>query len=663
MNKQEVLNTLDIEAFYTSELPSIKWNGSGKGQALCPFHKDTKPSLSINLKTGNFNCFGCGKKDSVFGFYMTKYGVNFKSAKEALARYAGLTSETQQKNIETYDYVDESGNLIFQTVRFEPKDFRQRRPDGNGGWIYNLQGIKPIPYNLPEIIKDKRIIIVEGEKDADNLKQIGLTATSNPMGAGKWRTEYNQYFQGKIIVIIPDNDELGRKHAVDVAKNLKDTTESVKIVELPDLPEHGDVSDWINQGVTKERLLELIDSTPEWTEPKAKDLVSQLPTLSDIASLDLSIEWVLDGLIPKGGITVLYSKGGRGKTTLMLQIGNSISEGIPFEGLSTIKLPVIYIDFDNPLNVIVDKAKRLGGNDNFHYWHISNALTPAKIDTDKWETYKRLPQNALLIFDTLKSCQGLDMNKDETMAFILERFRVLRDMGCTVVLLHHTPKSSDTIPKNNTTITDNADHVLGLVPLTEDGENSKNGTLVFGCRDNDKSRYPKNYICLSFDGEIFEYVPDPEDAKFEDMKGLIAELTEEGGKPNQSKIITAASNKWGFSRPKTINLLNRGEEKHWKCTRIRKCKNQKVYEPMPVVKLSDSICSVTTEQQPEKANQLSKQHTPINTPQTIENTELSSCQEDTLTTDTTDDKCNGCIMTGRQKELCEVQKPCPKEER
>lgn len=221
-----------------------------------------------------------------------------------------------------------------------------------------------------------------------------------------------------------------------------------------------------------------------------------MPTLSDIASLNLTVEYALEGLIPEKSNTIFYGKGGRGKTTLMMQAGYCIAEGIPFEGLTTKRMPVVYLDYDNPLNVIVNKAKRLGNSSNFHYWHISSDLRLPKMDINEWEIFKRLPNNALLIFDTLKSCQGLDMNKDETMAFILERFRELRDMGFTLVILHHTPKSSDTIPKNNTTITDNADHVVGLIPLIEEGENNKDGILRFGCGDNDKSRYPKHHICL-----------------------------------------------------------------------------------------------------------------------------------------------------------------------
>lgn len=170
MDKRTVIDRLDMKAFNSSELSSIKWNGNGTGQALCPFHDDKNPSLSLNHNTGNFKCFGCDKKGSIFDFYMERHGVDYKAAFNALAKEAGLTREAQRRVVKTYDYLDETGKLIFQTVRYEPKDFVQRQPDGKGNWIFNLHGVTLVPYNLPEVSKAKSIVIVEGEKDAEELR-------------------------------------------------------------------------------------------------------------------------------------------------------------------------------------------------------------------------------------------------------------------------------------------------------------------------------------------------------------------------------------------------------------------------------------------------------------------------------------------------------------
>jgi hypothetical protein len=161
----------------------------------------------------------------------------------------------------TYDYHDAGRKLVYQTLRYEPKDFRQRRPDGKRGWIWNLDGVPRVLYRLPQLIaapKDRPVYIVEGEKDADALIALGRLATTSPMGSGKWRPEYSEQLRGRNVFILPDNDEAGRKHAAAVERSLHGVAESVLIVELPDLPDKGDVSDWLGTGGDKDKLLALI---------------------------------------------------------------------------------------------------------------------------------------------------------------------------------------------------------------------------------------------------------------------------------------------------------------------------------------------------------------------------------------------------------------------
>ncbi len=160
-----------------------------------------------------------------------------------------------------YQYRDLSGAVVHETVRYEPKRFTQRRPDGKGGYIYNLRDIEPVLYRLPEIMAAKAstpIIIVEGEKDVLNLVEMGYQATTSPMGAGKWRLSYSIYLQDAMVVILPDNDPTGIKHAVQVLESLYWITQGVKIVRLPS--GHKDVSDWIEADGTPEQLEEIINA-------------------------------------------------------------------------------------------------------------------------------------------------------------------------------------------------------------------------------------------------------------------------------------------------------------------------------------------------------------------------------------------------------------------
>jgi putative DNA primase/helicase len=164
------------------------------------------------------------------------------------------------------------------------KNFRQRRSDGNGGWIWNLDGVRRVPYRLRELLESTKepVFIAEGPKDTDRLREEGLTATTNPMGAQKWSPEYNGFLQGRHIVVLPDMDPpnpakpakhcKGQRHGQAVANSLYGTAASVRYLELPGLPEHGDVSDWFDQGHISDELLELARKCPEWNPEIVSDL-------------------------------------------------------------------------------------------------------------------------------------------------------------------------------------------------------------------------------------------------------------------------------------------------------------------------------------------------------------------------------------------------------
>ena len=156
---------------------------------------------------------------------------------------------------------------MHETVRYKPKAFRQRRPIGGGQYEWNLSGVHLILYNLPALHTGdpaEPVWIVEGEKDADRLGTLGLLATTSPMGALKWRRVDSTPLNGRRCIIIADNDDNGRKHVQEVAADLYGKASSVKTLELPGLPEKGDVSDWLDQGGTVEQLHQLAAAAAEW---------------------------------------------------------------------------------------------------------------------------------------------------------------------------------------------------------------------------------------------------------------------------------------------------------------------------------------------------------------------------------------------------------------
>ncbi len=170
--------------------------------------------------------------------------------------------------VATYNYADEDGGLIFRVERLEPKGFRQSRPDGRGGWVYNLEGVRRVPYRARELVRalanGSTIVIVEGEKDADRVAELGLAATTFAGGASGWREDYGEWFIDANVVVIPDNDAPGAKYAATIALSLAGMARSVRILELPNLPRKGDVSDWLDAGGRAAELKRLIAESPAW---------------------------------------------------------------------------------------------------------------------------------------------------------------------------------------------------------------------------------------------------------------------------------------------------------------------------------------------------------------------------------------------------------------
>ena len=229
---------------------------NGGYEARCPAHEDQHASLSIARGDDQrvlLHCHAGCAPVAVCQALGLRMGDLFPPSNDG----AGLG-----RILATYDYRDAAGDLLFQVVRFEGKDFRQRRPDGKGGWIWRLGRTPRVLYRLPELSaapRGARIWIVEGEKDADRLAGVGLLTTTNPGGAGKWsKLADDSVLHGRSVVIIPDMDAAGRAHATDVAMRLRNRATEIRILELPGPGK--DVSDWFDAGGTAQALLRLLET-------------------------------------------------------------------------------------------------------------------------------------------------------------------------------------------------------------------------------------------------------------------------------------------------------------------------------------------------------------------------------------------------------------------
>ncbi len=260
-----------------ARVDNVRKQGAG-WMACCPAHDDKTPSLSI--KEGDdgkvlLKCFAGCRTDAI----VSSMGLKLSD----LMGQGTKPTPSQKKRIkETYDYRDEAGKLLFQVVRYEPKTFRQRRPNDSYGWTYDVQGVRVVPYHLPELLANREeiVFIVEGEKDVHTLERIDCVATCNAGGALKWTNDHAVHLKDRDVVTLPDNDDTGRQHAEQVAYSLQGIARAVKVVALPGLSKKGDVSDWFAAGGTKEQLRKLVHDSPRLENMSPPKLESPRPAPS-----------------------------------------------------------------------------------------------------------------------------------------------------------------------------------------------------------------------------------------------------------------------------------------------------------------------------------------------------------------------------------------------
>lgn len=368
-----------------------------------------------------------------------------------------------------YDYVDESGTLVCQTVRYEKpaiggakpvKTFRQRRPHPDGGWIWNLKDVRLVPYRLPDITEaialGKRIFVVEGEKAAEKLWALGVAATTNPMGGKKWPPSFAEYFGGSIVTILPDNDPTGRDHAAQVAASLAPVAE-VSVVDLPGFAaEKDDVVEWLDlYGGSAERLYEISDGAPRYDPHAPKPYQARFGPLAwrDVFAAAPSYPWLVKGLIPEREAVLMYGSPQTGKSFLSQDIALSIARGLPAFGRAVRRAGVIYCAWeggrgfrkrqlayalhhrlgpedDVPMIVLTKRADLFGDAD----------FDPLCLEIDEMARKLSAPLG-LIVFDTWSAMTpGANENASEDVSKTRARVvQAIDRFGCANLTIHHKP--------------------------------------------------------------------------------------------------------------------------------------------------------------------------------------------------------------------------------
>ena len=468
---QELAKLLDPEG-------TPKSGGGGRLRVRCPAHEDKNPSLTCWIDEKDkaaFNCHANCTHEEILGALDPHTRERVESTwkrpnVEILIprrRHTPAPPRTKTPgNVEAeYVYTDEEGNTRYLVRRFPGKTLRQFRMEG--GHIKSGRGDQPLyPYRLTDVMQAKQsgdlIYIVEGEKDADTLASHGLTATTNVDGAGKWKTEYNQWFQDARVVVIPDNDEPGHAHAQQVADSLAETADTVRILELPDLPDKGDVTDWLETHDPKE-LEELahqaLQSAPETP-------FGTIYTRSELANLPAP-ETIYGPYIVKGGVNMLYGRWGTAKSFLVLSWAASLTTGTPWNEHNGVP----------PQNVIYWAAEGQGGlHHRLQAWehHHGTPVPDMRFRVpqrspalDREETYVALAKLVEeveahhLMIDTLIRVKGTlrENEADELGGYLLTELahQICDEYGCSITLVHHIGHEAKDRPRGSSSITDNLD--------------------------------------------------------------------------------------------------------------------------------------------------------------------------------------------------------------
>lgn len=401
-----------------------------------------------------------------------------------------------------YTYRDENGALLFQVLRFAGKNFRQRRPGPDGGWEWSTSGTRRVLYRLPELLAapaDSMVFVVEGEKDADNLRQLGAVATTNPMGAGKWHfvaAGAAEVLRGRRVVVIPDDDEVGLAHAAEVAAALRSVAASVRVVALP----AKDVSDWIAAGGTLSALNEIasrdegnelvraqpdsgrvtsIASGPiaihvangsDWAREQRLALADitaptagtteRMPIFDSADAVDLlarpdptETPFLVENLITRGGIAMIGAQPKSAKTFVALEIAIAIATGTTaLGGLQSQPGSAACLFAEDRERQVRSRSRSLLAGAGrvlragaLHLVPCGHALDLATDEHAAWllASCRKLGPLDLLVLDPLRDMSSAAEDSSDEMSRVMRRLRRIAELlSCTVLVVHHVGKSS-----------------------------------------------------------------------------------------------------------------------------------------------------------------------------------------------------------------------------
>lgn len=485
--------------YFETRLSDRRMRRSGAGyMALCPFHLDRTPSLSINTQAGVWKCHGACGQGGLIDFEM-KFASCDKDA--ALSHIAEIVGAAQlnlgQKPEAIYSYTDTFGKELFQVVRYPGKRFTQRQPDGKGGWIYKTQNLKMVLYHLPEVITAKNVIVCEGEKDCDNLRgalkdQQHLAVTTCPRGAGKWLDDFSIYFAGKQVLILPDNDEAGRKHAQTVAMSAYKYAQGIKVCEMPEVDSKGDVSDYLKTHSGND-VLALAQDVPWWRPPEADTSLFMSVSQFVEKAVD-AVDWLVEGVIQRGANGMMIARPKCGKSWTVLDLAVALASGQQwFDFFIPKRVKVAVVSREDHYGLTQNRAIRLSRQRNLtpgelDGWLYVNAkgLKPKIMldypdDVAALITDLKRQQTEFLILDVMRVLHGAEENDNTEMQKVIDVLNHIQtETGAAICLIHHDSK------KEGATLTERARGASAIAGWAE---------FICGLKVVDETEWVREFEC------------------------------------------------------------------------------------------------------------------------------------------------------------------------